>query len=484
MKISLYIALVIALTIPQGAEASGWNFWSWFGKKTEKAPVSIVATTTPSDNLSREELMKRIVELEDKLAAALKSVRELQDSKSQEQKVTTTSGVKQTSFDKDLITRVRATVVALDTATSSGSGIVIDSEGHVLAPVNIVLIRDANNSVVDIAKTVSVTFTHGSRAVGQLVGFNEEKGIAVFKVEKQYVKGFTKVGKISSISQNAIAYIFASSASKVNSLGADIVTGSVSQKTTSHIEIVAKERPLDNAAVVVSALGEIISIPQTVECKVLEEMKHCLSYKISSQPVYDFMPKVLLGMKLFKDKKRHTETEFLVKGQLEGLYKNVNSSGTIVYAITSVSGKNSFDNFNTKLVDDEDGKITKLYLNKLKVAADSLVKAFDVLKAQSHDLNIFFINNAPLIAELDVYQKAILKKIELDNALKYIEYKNKVDYWTAKKNEYDALLVRPQDATHDYLMEEGVLVEDVVKSLLSEKQRVLDSVSSETIALF
>ncbi len=484
MKISLYIALVIALSIPQGAEASGWSLWSWFGKKTEKAPVSMVATTTPSDNLSREELMKRIVELEDKLAAALKLVKELQESKSQEQKITTTSASKNISFDKDVVTRVRATVVALDTATSSGSGIIIDSEGHILAPVNIVLVRDTHNSVVDITKTISVTFANGSRTAGQLVGFNEEKGIAVFKVEKQYVKSFTKVGKTSSIAQDSVAYIFASPASKVTSLGADIAVGSVSQKTVSNIEVVAKERPLDNAAVVVNGAGEIISIPQTVECKVLEEMKNCLSYKISSQPVYDFMPKVLLGMKLFKDKKRHTETESLVKGQLEGLYKNVNSSGTIVYAINSVSGKNSFDNFNTKLVDDEDGKITKLYLNKLKVAADSLVKAFDVLKAQSHDLNIFFINNAPLIAELDVYQKAVLKKMELDNALKYIEYKNKVDYWTAKKNEYDGFLVALDKVNHDYLMEEGVSIETAVRSLGNEKQRVLDSVSSETIALF
>ncbi len=499
MKKPLYIAIVSALIYPAFAQAAWQHPFIWLISGRVVAPTVVVSESAVDESIatstepvapayvvpSTEELLKRIAELESELEKALaQSKQAAPNATVAAVAATTVSGTESGLSLSDLVAKVRPAVVAIDTATSSGSGVVIDNQGHVLVSARTVLTYDSTGAAVGVAETVSVTFSNGSTKTAKLVGFNEAHNMAIVRLAGGTASAYVKSADIATLKQGNTAHVFASPQAKVSSGGLDIVSGTVTTKTGGSIEIVSEKKPLDNAGALVNSKGEFIGIPRTATCKVLEEMQTCLTYKVTTDIVSAFMPKVLEGMRLYKNKKVRTDEEFLVRGQLEGVLSGINSNGSLQYGISSLSGKNSFDNFNAKLVDDQEGKITKLYLNKLKVGADSMVKAADALKAQSHNLNIFFIDYAAQVLSLGDYQKKILKVMEVENARKYKEYEAKVSYWSAKKNEYDALITKPSQATHDYLMEEGAAIEGEVEYLKKEQTRVLDSVSSEVIGLF
>ena len=88
------------------------------------------------------------------------------------------------------------------------------------------------------------------------------------------------------------------------------------------------------------------------------------------------------------------------------------------------------------------------------------------------------------IGDLGDYQKKILLALAAEGIQKEKEFKDKVDLWSRKKNEYDSYIADPSKVTHDYLMEEGVAIEDEVDYLAKEQKRILDEYSGETIDIF
>ncbi|HEY0908329.1 MAG TPA: serine protease [Candidatus Paceibacterota bacterium] len=498
MKKTLYIAVLSALIYPAFAQAAWQDPFIWIISGRFNAPATAAIKTTIEEAEatstapayvapSTEDLLKRIAELEDKLDKALAKNAELVQAKQVASAAAPAAKAESNGSgitSSDLIAKVRPAIVAIDTATSSGSGVIIDSQGRILVSARTVLNYDSSGAAIGAAENMSVTFSNGTSKQAKLVGFNESHNVAIVQLASGSASSYLKNADVSALKAGDKAYVFASAQSKTNSGGTDIVSGTVSSKVGGSVEMTSDKKPLDNAGALVNGKGELVALPRTTSCKIMEESHTCLTYKIGADIVSSFLAKPLEGMRLYKNKKVRTDEEFLVRGQLEGTLRAISSSGTLEYGIASLSGKNSFDNFNNKLVDDEEGKITRLYLAKLKIGADSLMKANDVLKAQAHALNIFFIDYAAQILTLGDYQRKILKAMEVENALKFKEYEAKVNYWSAKRNEYDSLITKPQNATHDFLMEEGAAMESGVKYLEKERKRVLDSVSSEIIGLF
>ncbi len=494
MKRIIAIGLLLAFIFPVTVSAAWWKpaTWKLFQKKATTTEMSISSTT--SETLptaqsfvapSTDELLKRIAELENKLdqaRAGNKGATVFDQSKTA---VPQTSTETSASLSLQQVTaKVRPAIVAVETATSSGSGVIIDAQGHMIVSAYTVLIKNSAGDVVNATEEVSVVFSNGTKKTAKLIGFNENYDIAFYKISGSGPFTFVKMVHDAGVKVGDTVYVFGSSAMRDTNGGADIAQGTVTVKTTTAIELNSSVKPFDNSGAVVNSRGEFVGIPKKSSCKVLEEGQKCLTYKISADVVKSSLTKIGQGMRLYKNKKNSTKEELLVGGQLSGVSATTKNNGSLEYAISSLSGKNSFDYVNAKLTDDQEGKITKIYLNKLKVGADSLSKAADSLKAQSHAFNVFFIEHVAEVLTLGDYQKNIVQKIEVDNRLKLKEYEKKLSYWSTKKNEYDGLLTRPADATHDYLLEEGMAMEAEVKYFIAEQQRIMDSVSSEVISLF
>jgi hypothetical protein len=493
MKKVFYTLFLLALVFPQATFASWWNPFTW--KKLQnvetykKEEVSVATTTENVQNIqtfsqpSVEELLKRIAELEDKLEKALNKKETNIPEQVAVKKAEVTTSMSGLS-DNQMIAKVKPAIVLVETATSSGSAVIVDSQGHVIVEAHTIWTKDENGDVVGVADVINVTLSNGSKKTAKVVGIDEALDVAVLQLNDKISSSYIKVNFDSQSKSGDKAYIFGVPSTKGNSSGGDtFVSGTVSQKTTSIFEMLSGKKPLDNGAMV-NANGDFVGIPNKSACKVLEEMKTCIQYKTTATSPRAVLPKLLIGMKLYKDKKYSTEKEILIRGHFEGIYSVTREGVLINSAVENSSGKNSFDYFNDKLLSDEEGKIPKIYLSKLKVAADRIYKAMDFLKEQSYALNIILINENASINEMDSYQQKIIRKIEADNVLKLKEYKTKVDLWSKKKNEYDGLITRPTDATNDYLMEQGVFVESTLEYLKVEQKKIIDTFSGETIQLF
>ena len=59
-----------------------------------------------------------------------------------------------------------------------------------------------------------------------------------------------------------------------------------------------------------------------------------------------------------------------------------------------------------------------------------------------------------------------------------------LNFWSKKKNEYDGFLTNPAGANQDYLMEQGVFIEDAAAYLKAEQKKVIDTYSGEILQIF
>jgi hypothetical protein len=133
---------------------------------------------------------------------------------------------------------------------------------------------------------------------------------------------------------------------------------------------------------------------------------------------------------------------------------------------------------------DKNSKFAKLYLFKLKASADKMYYAMDILKTQSYNLHLFLINEKNAHELLGDYQRKILNQINLTNEAKLKEYEGKVASWSLKRKEYDSHSINPSGVTHDYLMEQGLIVEAEAEYLTKEQNRMLDTFSGENVNIF
>ena len=507
MKKIIYIALILVLTIPSVAHAAWWkpSTWNVMRKPVEStkqatktatttnAVIAPVAATTTESVIqkytepSSAELLKRIAELEDKLDKARAGVKKetvaVEDTSKVVSSAQKTPVVTANLSDKDVAAKINTALVTIETATSTWNGAVIDAQGHIVLPFQAVVLKDTAGNTLGITRQVSVTLSNGSKKNATAVGFNEPVGVAIFQFTNKTATSYLKVNHDTSIKVGDKVYIFGTKSARNDGGAALLAGGTVSQKTGAIVEMTSDPKPFEGG-MMVTAQGSFIGISNTPVCKVLEEMKTCLSYKTTATITRESFPRLLQGLKLYTDKKNSTKEESAIRGQLERIYLNTKGDSSFEYTINSVTGKNSFDYFNGKFAEDREGKITKLYLNKLKAAAENMIRAFDTFKGQANTLNIFFIEQEAALLTLDDYQAAIIKKIQITNVAKLKEYQDKVNFWSKKKNEYDGFLTNPAGASQDYLMEQGVFIEDAAAYLKAEQKKVIDTYSGEILQIF
>jgi S1-C subfamily serine protease len=487
--ISMFLFVFI---FPLAAHAAWWNPFSWGKQEVIIVPATSIptstTTTTPESKLESiatgpnvEELNKRIAELENKLEDAYAKIRAF--SKNEAVKIISTSKATTTNTvapsaglsSKEVSAKAKAATVLVQTATTSESGIIISPSGNVLLNAHSVwMIEDGK--VATVTPVVSVTLSSGAKKKAELLGFDEANDIAVYSLSDRTTYAYLKPVYDSNIKAEDAVY--------VSSYPSTLISGTVSKKASTFFELNTESKPADDGGAILNASGEFLGIPNKSSCKVLEEQKNCLKYTISSNAIKTVMPKLLAGMKLYKEKKYRTAEEKLARGLVEGVYGNTLDNSVIQYAISNVTGGNSFDYLTEKLSANDDVKMKKLYLNKLKGGADYIHKAVDFLKGQAYNLNLSFINESTALEKLEPYQQKILGELRAFNSAKLKEYQGKVDYWTAKKNEYDKWLVDPASAKVDYLMEQGIFIEKSTEYLVSERRKILDMFSGENLNIF
>lgn len=488
MKRIILSFLLFFLMVPHALYAAWWNPFTWKKNQLENEVSTSTESVRASKNTpefvapSVEDLLKRIAELEDKLEKALTKQKESAPPE------IPTSAIKPevapaTFSQSQLIAKIKSAMVFVETATSSGSGIVIDPRGRILVPARAVWSQNTEGDVVGVADKVSVTFSGGVKKTARVLGIDEARDVAVLEILEKGTYSFVPTRLDASVRVgDSVAIV--SLPTRDGSGAISFTAGSVVQKANSVIEFTVSTKPLDNGGAVINSLGEVIGLPNTSTCRVLEEMKTCLSYKVTVTSIGAVFQKLSLGMKLYRDKKYSTREEGLFRSKFEGIYNTTKEGVLIGSAVDTVSGANSFDSFNNKLVDDEDGKITKVYLNKLKISADRVYKVMDFLKNQSYELSVFLINEDSTIESFDAYQKLIVRKIETSNTAKFKEYQVKVNEWSSKKNEYDGYLTKIGEVSHTYLMEEAIFIEKTLEYIKAEQKEIVEMFSGETLDIF
>lgn len=484
MKKTTLFVLLGLFFLPLSVSAAWWNPFTW--KKSPPVSVDSAPTSTATTTLalpSVEELYKRIAELEQKLEEARESIKKSADAVKSNVQATVTSVASSGLSEKEILAKAKPAVVLVETATTSAAASIIDAQGHILVSAHAVWVKDVLGNVVGAYPDATVTFSNGIKKKALLVGLDESSDIAILQLSDKKSSSYVKLNHDFDVSVGDKAYALGFPSSQANG-GSSFAKGVVDKKTPSLVQITLDEKPLDNGGAVISDAGTLVGIPNISTCKVLEEMRTCLKYTITANIIKTKVAKLMEGMKLYRDKKSRTAEESLIRGKLEGMYKNVSQEGAIDYAINNATGKNSFDYLNGKLAGDQEKKLTKIYLNKLKNAADYIYRAFDFMKSFSYDLRITLINENASILALDNYQQKVIRQIEASNNLMLKEYQSRIDLWSKKKNEYDSYLTKLEDATHDYLMEQGTVIESEAEYLITERRRLLDSFSGENVDIF
>jgi len=488
MKKATFLLVFGLILVPAYVSASWWNPFSW--KKAPEVPkqdTEVVATSTPVESAipSVSDLLKRIAELEDKLDKARAALKKepVVPAPVETKTVAVSEPASSGLSNSQISSKVRPAIVLVETATSSASGVIIDSTGHILTSAHGVWTQKSDGTVIGAAESMTVTLSSGAKKKAVLIGIDESADLAILQLSDKSASTYLKLNHDAGLSVGDKVAVVTAPSSRGNG-GSTFVPGTITKKSSYAIESTTDDKPLDNGGALVTASGNFVGIPTKIVCKVLEEGTNCLKYTVTSSIIKSRLSKLLDGMQLYKDKQNESAEEILVHGQLIGFYNNIKQYGVIDYAVESATGKNSFDYFNNRLADDMDGKLTKLYLNKLKSTSENIYRAFDLLKTLSYDLRTFLINESSSIADLGDYQRKVLSEIQSGNTTRLADYKAKVDFWTKKKNEYDGYLTHPSDTTHDYLMEQGVVVENAAAYLQKERSKLLDIFSGESVDIF
>lgn len=488
MKTKLLIVLLVGLALPQIALAVWWNPFTWkiFGPKIEvvnkQVIETVIATTTTATTsvVTLEDLSKKIEELEKQLKESKQPEPEI---KKEIVNVVKTETVKPVSAaqtqtgvlsEKEIIAKVKPAVVFISSSGGSGSGSIIDSSGHVLTNAHVVIGQEG----------LSVTLAGGEEKSARLVGIDENHDLAVLKISGAGIFPYVKINYSSGIEQGDKAYVFGYPLGFVGDRGAvSFIDGVVSRTFSDYIEVTNEFKPGNSGGALVNNRAELVGVPAQALCEIKKGISNCLKFAINISNVKDVIPKLLDGMMLYKNRES-TSLERTIRSELARIYENTNESISLDKAISDSRDSNLFDYYNSQLYSNFSSNLVKNYVDKLVVATENMISAFDSLKGQSENLSTFFENNRDKFGSLGNYQIKTLNRLEAENKLKLKEYSSKANGWYSKKIEYDGLIGKTSSVTKEYLLQQDAFLKSAIEYLISERVGIMKSFSGEVIDIF
>lgn len=275
------IAVISILIFPQVSFAAWWNPFTW--KIFNKTPTEKVQETKQPSEI--EKLRSEVEELKKKVATPVSSATKPSTAVSDKSKATTkpvtpvakpavtaTELKKQnpqeykTLIDenktklleaskllsnKNIIARVKPSVVYIETAGGSGSGIIISADGYVLT----------NAHVVSGANSATVKLTNGASYSGSVVGRDENADLALLKISASELSA-ASLGDSDSVEQGDPVFTFGYPLGIEGDVAFKDGTLSRRQKIndTTYLEISAQILPGNSGGPLVNQAGEVIGV--------------------------------------------------------------------------------------------------------------------------------------------------------------------------------------------------------------------------------
>ena len=166
---------------------------------------------------------------------------------------------------------MRDGVVRIETSSSSGSGFVVDEEGHILT----------NQDVVETYTTVTVIFNDGSSVFATVVATDEPRNIALLKLDKSRM--VTVLPFASSAKEDASVLAIGYPHGTALGTGATLTTGIISALRTieglEYIQTDAAINPGNSGGPLLNIEGQVIGM-NTSKVKESEGLGFAISYEV------------------------------------------------------------------------------------------------------------------------------------------------------------------------------------------------------------
>lgn len=270
----IFLVLVVGLIIiPQITFAAWWNPFTWkiFNKTPQTSEIEKLrseveelkkktATPTPSPvkpSTVVGEKSKTTTKLATPATKPVVSATELKKQDPQQYKALVTENKTQLLeaskllSNKNIIARVKPSVVYIETTTGSGSGVIVGVDGYILT----------NAHVVSDTNSVTVKLSNGGSYKGTVIGRDENIDIALLKISASGLST-AFLGDSDSVEQGDPVFTFGYPLGIEGDVAFKDGTLSRRQKIdgTTYLEISAQILPGNSGGPLVNQLGEVIGI--------------------------------------------------------------------------------------------------------------------------------------------------------------------------------------------------------------------------------
>ena len=175
--------------------------------------------------------------------------------------------------------------------TGSGSGFLVDAEGHIIT----------NNHVVEGASNVNVNFTNGTTAAATVVGRNPANDLALLKVDASHVEGITPVilGDSSALKPGQLAVAIGNPFG----LDASITVGVISQlqrdlpsslgrPISNVIQTDALINPGNSGGPLLDSSGVVVGINTAMQVSPINGASGGIGFAVPVNALVDVLPKL------------------------------------------------------------------------------------------------------------------------------------------------------------------------------------------------
>ncbi|MBU6430945.1 trypsin-like peptidase domain-containing protein [Patescibacteria group bacterium] len=408
IKLIIILLLTLITLIPKIIFASWYNPVSWFEAVIDLFKKPRPTQVMPTDNKTIEELSKKIDELQKRLDTKSqqtdqvsyktriqivdKAIPVVFSPTQQAQTRTQTEQPTQTTdnnlSNQQIIAKVKPAIVYIQSnyqtdnggaVTSSGSGMVISSDGYILT----------NAHVVSNVRQSTVYLPSGDYT-GTVVGKDEKLDIAIIKIN---AAGLSRVefGDSDILRQGDDVFSFGFPLG-INA-DADFKEGTISRRLYGYLETSLELHPGNSGGPLVNSLGQVIGINTLQMGTLINTIKLSIPINI----VKSYISDLEAGRWIYRN-----------DDNLNGIQKGVKN-----YLISQYDELANNTHFDDQLAGGLDYK--------------KLMETINILKQKASDLNAYLTENYLGSSDLSFYQQQKLSDFNSYCMQKISEYNHKID---------------------------------------------------------